>query len=38
MKSETPLSQKFSNWQDVFAVHIVPPTEYNERRNTERFG
>jgi hypothetical protein len=38
MKSETPLSQKFPNWQDVFAVHIVPSTEYNERCNTEQFG
>ena len=38
MKSETPLSKDFPNWQDVFAVHIVNSTEYNERRNTERFG
>lgn len=38
MKSETPLSKDFPNWQDVFAVHIVNPKEYNERRNTERFG
>lgn len=38
MKSETLLSKDFPNWQDVFAVHIVNPKEYNERRNTERFG
>lgn len=38
MKSETPLSKDLPNWQDVFAVHIVNSTEYNERRNTERFG
>lgn len=38
MKSETPLSKDFPNWQDVFAVHIVNSKEYNERRNTERFG
>ena len=38
MKSETPLSKDFPNWQDVFAVHIVNPKEYNERHNTERFG
>ena len=38
MKSETPLSKDFPNWQDVFAVHIVNPKEYNERRNTEQFG
>ena len=38
MKSETPLSKDFPNWQDVFSVHIVNSKEYNERRNTERFG
>ena len=37
MKSETPLSQKFPNWQDVFAVHIVNSTEYDKWLNTERF-
>ena len=33
-----PLSTNFPNWDSIFAVHIVNSTEYNERRNTERFG
>ena len=33
-----PLSTNFPNWDSIFAVHIVISTEYNERRNTERFG
>lgn len=33
-----PLSTDFPDWDNIFAVHIVNSTEYNERRNTERFG